>query len=249
MTPSIKLQRGKGYRVESGHPWIYNNEVELVEGDVEDGDIVEVYNFKNNFIGRGYYNGKSQILIRILTRDFDEQINEDFFFRKISEAQALRKEWGYHNHYRVVFGEADGLPSLVIDKFNDILVLQILTLGMEKWKQEILNVLNKIFSPSGIYERNDVPVRILEGLTEHKGFLSAPFDTNFAIEEPDGVKFWIDIVNGQKTGFFLDQKENRFGIKALCSKSGGIGLFLLYRFFQYVRSKIQCKACIRIGYQ
>ncbi len=241
MIPSIKLQRGKGYRVEAGHPWIYNNEVELVEGDVEDGDIVEVYNFKNNFIGRGYYNGKSQILIRILTRDFEEQINEDFFFRKISDAQAMRHEWGYRHNYRVVFGEADGLPSLVIDKFNGVLVLQILTLGMEKWKQEILNALNKIFKPTGIYERNDVPVRILEGLTEDKGFLSAPFDTNFAIEEPDGVKFWIDIVNGQKTGFFLDQKENRLALKPYVENKEVLDCFCYTGSFSMYAAKYNAK--------
>jgi 23S rRNA (cytosine1962-C5)-methyltransferase len=213
MRATIKLQRGKGYRVEAGHPWIFTNEVELVEGDVMDGDIVDVYNFKNIFIGKGYFNGKSQIVIRLLTRDANENIEEAFFLDRITKANALRKQFGYTNNYRVVFGEADGLPALVVDKFGDILVLQILTLGMERWKPEIINALKKIFSPKGIYERNDVPVRRLEGLEEQKGFLTEPFDTRFIIEEPDGVKFHIDIENGQKTGFFLDQKENRRIIK------------------------------------
>ncbi|MCX6189604.1 MAG: class I SAM-dependent rRNA methyltransferase [Bacteroidetes bacterium] len=213
MSAIIKLQRGKGYRVEAGHPWVYNNEVELVDQDIVDGDLVEVYNFKNNFIGKGFYNSKSQILIRLLTRDAAETIDESFFIRKITASNILREQLGYTNNYRVVFGEADGLPSLVVDKFNDVLVVQILTLGMEQWKQEIIHALTKIFAPSGIYERNDVPVRILEGLKEQKGFLTPPFETKFVIEEPGGVKFGIDIENGQKTGFFLDQKENRLCLK------------------------------------
>lgn len=215
--------------MEAGHPWIYNNEVEFLDSDIVDGDIVEVYNFKNIFIGKGYYNGKSQILVRLLTRNADEAINEAFFYNKINEANQLRQQWGYNKNYRVVFGEADGLPSLVVDKFNEVLVLQILTLGMERWKPEIIKSLEKLSKPKAIYERNDVPVRVLEGLTETKGFLTAPVETQFIIEEPEGVKFHIDIENGQKTGFFGPEGKQIID-KTLCGKQRSAGLFLLYRF-------------------
>ncbi len=241
MSSIIKLQRGKGYRVEGGHPWIYNNEVELVEGDITDGDIVEVYNFKNQFIGKGYYNGKSQILIRLLTRDISEVINETFFYTKIAEAKQWREKLGFKNNYRVVFGEADGLPSLVIDKFNEVLVVQILTLGMERWKPEIIRSLQKLFSPTGIYERNDVPVRLLEGLQEQKGFLTTPFETKFIIEEPEGVKFWIDIEKGQKTGFFLDQKENRLCIKPYVENRLVLDCFCYTGSFSLYAAKFKAK--------
>ncbi len=213
MTSKILLQRGKGYRVESGHPWIYGNEIDKTEGSPVDGSIVDVFNFKQKFIGRGYYNSRSQITVRLLTRNFAETIDDTFFLNKIKEAKARREEWGYTENYRVVFGESDGLPSLVIDKFGKIIVWQILTLGMEQWKHAIQEAIITLFQPEGIYERNDVPVRVLEGLTERKGFVSAPFPVKFVIKEPDAVKFWVDVENGQKTGFFLDQKENRMSIK------------------------------------
>jgi 23S rRNA (cytosine1962-C5)-methyltransferase len=213
MLPKLYLGKGKGFRVESGHPWIYNNEVAYIEGDAVDGGLIEIYNFKKRFTGTGFYNSRSQIIARILSRIEGETIDDAFFYKKISEAKMLREANGFKDNYRAVFGEADGLPSLVVDKFNDILVIQVLTLGMEQWKDAILNALNEIYKPVGIYERNDVPVRVLEGLQEQKGFLSDPFPTRFIIEEPGGVKFNIDIENGQKTGFFLDQKFNRQFIK------------------------------------
>jgi 23S rRNA (cytosine1962-C5)-methyltransferase len=241
MSATITLQRGKGYRIEAGHPWIYNNEVERIDDGIVDGDIVEVFNFKNNFIGKGYYNGKSQILVRLLTRDPNEPIDETFFFTKISEANQRRLDFGFTQNYRVVFGEADELPSLVVDKFNDVLVLQILTLGMERWKPEIVNALQRIFSPSGIYERNDVPVRLLEGLQETKGFLTAKVPTEFIIEEPEGVKFSIDIENGQKTGFFLDQKENRLCIKPYVENREVLDCFCYTGSFSMYAAKYNAK--------
>ncbi len=241
MSATITLQRGKGYRVEAGHPWIYNNEVDKIDDGIIDGDIVEVFNFKNNFIGKGYYNGKSQILVRLLTRHAEEIIDEAFFLKKISEANQRRYDTGFTNNYRVVFGEADELPALVVDKFNEVLVLQILTLGMERWKPEIVKALNKIFSPSAIYERNDVPVRVLEGLQENKGFLSEKVETQFIIEEPDNVKFWIDIENGQKTGFFLDQKENRQCIKPYVENKTVLDCFCYTGSFSMYALKYQAK--------
>ncbi|RBL92583.1 class I SAM-dependent rRNA methyltransferase [Chitinophaga flava] len=195
-------------RVLLGHPWVFGNEVSEIKGDVVPGDIVDVHTHQGSFLGRGYINPQSQILVRLLTRDKSEEINGEFFYRRLLKCWQYRQKLGYVENCRLVFGEADDLPALVIDKFNDYLVLQTLALGMEKWKHAIVDALNRIFSPKGIYERNDVPVRELEGMEQQKGFLSAPFDTNIIINE-NGLKFHVDIVNGQKTGYFLDQQDNR----------------------------------------
>ncbi|MBC8046285.1 MAG: class I SAM-dependent rRNA methyltransferase [Fimbriimonadaceae bacterium] len=208
----VVLQKGKGRRVEDGHPWVYKNEIESIHGTPETGDIVEVYNFKNDFVGKGYINEQSQITVRLLTRNNKEEINKEFFRKKISECKNYRDKIHYSGNYRLVFGEADFLPALIIDKFNEYYVLQTFSAGMNKWKVVIAEILHEDFHAKGIYERNDVPVRKLEGLEEVKGFLINEFDTNIIIEE-NGIKFHIDIANGQKTGFFLDQKENRLAIK------------------------------------
>ncbi|MFY0254693.1 class I SAM-dependent rRNA methyltransferase [Chitinophaga sp. 30R24] len=199
-------------RVLQGHPWIFGNEVGEIKGDVNPGDIVDVYTHKGFFLGRGYINPQSQILVRLLTRDKNEEINAEFFYQRLLKCWEYRQKIGYVENCRLVFGEADDLPALVIDKFNDYFVLQTLALGMEKWKGAIVDALNRIFSPKGIYERNDVPVRELEGMAQQKGFLSAPFDTNIIINE-NGLRFHVDIVNGQKTGYFLDQQDNRREIR------------------------------------
>ncbi len=223
MYKNIKLGRGKGYRVEQGHPWIYNNEIECIDEGVENGELVNVFNFKNQFIGCAYFNAHSQISARILTRH-QQTIDEDFFEQRIRLARTQREALGYTSNYRLVFGEADQLPGLIIDKFGDYFVLQILTLGMEPWKQCITRILQKIFFPKGIYERNDVPVRTLEGLHEQKGFLSKPFDTRIKIVE-DNIRFCLDLAEGQKTGFFLDQKENRRVLQNICRNADVIDCF------------------------
>ncbi|RPD38947.1 class I SAM-dependent rRNA methyltransferase [Chitinophaga barathri] len=199
-------------RVLLGHPWVFGNEVGQIEGEVNAGDTVDVFLHNGSFLGRGYINPQSQILVRLLTRDRKEEINEQFFLNRLQKAWDYRKKIGYVENCRLVFGEADELPALVIDKFNDYLVIQTLALGIDRWKPAIVDALNKIFSPKGIYERNDVPVRELEGLPQQKGFLSAPFDTNIILNE-NGLKFHVDIENGQKTGYFLDQQDNRREIK------------------------------------
>lgn len=195
-------------RVAKGHPWIYNNEVNTIDPAALPGNIIDVYNAKANFIGRGFYNPASQIVIRLLTRDIEEQIDDDFFYRKIRDCWTYKSRLGYVENCRLVFGEADGLPSLIIDKFNDYFVLQTMALGIDIWKPAIVKALQKLFSPKGIYERNDVPVRELEGLEQQKGFLSAPFPTEVTINE-NGLQFIVDIEKGQKTGYFLDQQDNR----------------------------------------
>ena len=206
--------------MENGHPWVFNNEVDMVKSGfvagmyaaLQPGDIVDVQTPDDKFIGRGYFNDRSQILVRILTRNKNEIINEAFFFNCIQKAWKYRQRIGYTENCRLVFGEADELPALIIDKFNDYFVVQTLALGIDKWKPAIVTALTQIFKPKGIYERNDVPVRELEGLEQIKGFLSDPFDTNIIIREND-LRFHVDLENGQKTGYFLDQQDNRRAIK------------------------------------
>jgi len=210
--------------VVNGHPWIFNNEVEKIEGDVQGGEIGEVFTYDKKFVGKGYINPKSQILVRLLTRNKTEEINEQFFQKKISECWEYRKKLGYTENCRLVFGEADSLPQLIIDKFNDYFVIQTLALGIDVWKPAIVNAINTVFKPKGIYERNDVPVRELEGLPQQKGFLSAPFDTKIIINE-NGLKFYVDIENGQKTGYFLDQQDNRRAIQHIVKGADVLGAF------------------------
>lgn len=220
----VYLGYKKGLRVENGHPWVYSNEIESIEGSFEPGDIVDVYNFKKRFIGKGYINPKSQITVRIMTRDKTENIDIDFFRKRIKAAWEYRKKVIETSCCRVVFGEADFIPALIVDKYGDYLVIQTLALGIDVWKDTIVRVLNEIFEPKGIYERNDVPVRELEGLEQKKGFLSDPFDTIIETGEND-VKFYVDIANGQKTGYFLDQKENRASIKNIVKDADVLDCF------------------------
>lgn len=220
---SVYLRKKIAPRIANGHPWIYGNEVERIEGEVAGGDIVNVYYGDGKPCGRGYINPKSQILVRLLTRK-GETINAQFFHNRILQAWEYRKKIGYIENCRLVFGEADGLPALIIDKFNDYFVIQTLSLGIDTWKAAIVSALEAIFSPKGIYERNDVPVRELEGLPQQKGFLSAPFDTNILINE-NGLRFWVDIENGQKTGYFLDQQDNRRAIQHIVKDAEVLGVF------------------------
>ncbi|MEO5591277.1 MAG: class I SAM-dependent rRNA methyltransferase [Chitinophagaceae bacterium] len=220
----VYLNKKISRRIEDGHPWIYANEVNTMEGKVEGGEIAEVFTHDKKFIGRGYINPKSQIIIRILTRDRNEQVNDDFFYNRLLQAWQYKSRLGYRENCRLVFGEADFLPALIIDKFNDYFVLQTLSLGIDVWKPAIIKALEKIFSPKGIYERNDVPVRELEGLPQQKGFLSAPFDTAVLINE-NGLKFIVDVENGQKTGYFLDQQDNRRAIERIVKDADVLGTF------------------------
>lgn len=219
----VVLNRKIAQRIANGHPWIYNNEVDKIIGEPNPGDIVDVYYFDDKFCGRGYFNPKSQILVRLLTRT-KQDINELFFYNKILQAWQYRQKLGYVENCRLVFGEADELPALIIDKFNDYFVFQTLSLGIDQYKNFIVNAIEKIFQPKGIYERNDVPVRELEGLPQQKGFLSTPFDTNIIINE-NGLKFNVDVENGQKTGYFLDQQDNRRAIQHIVKGADVLGAF------------------------
>jgi len=220
----VTLKRKISPRVANGHPWIFGNEIEKSDGDCKAGDVVEVYSHDGKFIGTGYYNPQSQIMVRLLSRKKNEAINEQFFFDKIKYCWEYRKRLGYMENCRLVFGEADSMPQLIIDKFNDYFVIQTLALGIDVWKPAIVNAIQKIFSPKGIYERNDVPVRELEGLPQQKGFLSEPFDTKIIINE-NGLQFQVDVENGQKTGYFLDQQDNRRAIQNIVKGADVLGAF------------------------
>ena len=194
-------------RVRQGHPWIYDNQVLRSEGHVEAGGIVQVFDVKKGPLGQAYFNPKSKLRARLITKDLDEPIDAAFFKRKIEAAWNYRKRMGNTTSCRVVFGEADGLPALVVDKFNDVLVLQTMALGMDRFKAEIVQALQEVLGLSKIYERNDALVREKEGLDLRTGFIGEAFETRLEIEE-NGLTIAVDIAKGQKTGHFLDQRLN-----------------------------------------
>jgi len=240
---SVILNKKIAQRVVNGHPWIYANEVNTVSNEVALGDTVEVFTHDKKWIGRGYINPKSQIMVRILTRNRSESIDETFFYNKIKAAWAYRKKIGYTENCRLIFGEADEMPALIIDKFNDYFVLQTLSYGIEIWKSAIVAAIRKIFVVKGIYERNDVPVRELEGLPQVKGFIGDAFETNIIIEE-NGLKFQVDIENGQKTGYFLDQRDNRKAIEHIVKGADVLGAFTYTGTFEIHAAKYGAKSVL-----
>lgn len=210
----VTLRKTRETRVRGGHPWIYASEIEKVEGAFENGDIVDVADFRGKFIGRGFYNPQSQISLRILTRN-DESCDRDFFARRIQEAWDYRKLLCDPMSCRLIYSESDFLPGLVVDKFADVLVLQSLSLGMDRIKDMICDLLMEIIQPVGIWERSDVPVRRLEGLEQTTGMLRGEVPDEVDMVE-NGIHFLVDVKHGQKTGFFLDQKQNRAALEPLC---------------------------------
>ena len=240
----VYLNKKINPRIALGHPWIYNNEVDRIAGPIEPGDIVEVYFFDGQLAGRGYINPNSQIIIRLLTRK-REEIDAHFFYEKIKTAWAYRQQLGYVENCRLVFGEADGLPALIIDKFNDYFVLQTLSLGIDIWKPAIVDALQKLFTPKGIYERNDVPVRELEGLTQVKDFLTEAFPTEIIIKEND-LQFYVNIETGQKTGYFLDQQDNRRAIKDSVKGADVLGAFTYTGTFEIHAAHYGAKSVLGI---
>lgn len=216
----IKLKKGEGRTISSGGLWIFDNEIDEIKGQYNNGDIVEVVSFKDDFIGYGYINDNSKIRIRILSRDKNEVIDEDFLYKRLLDAWNYRKNVVDISSCRIVFSDSDRLPGLIIDKFSDVLVFEIDTLGMDVRKNILVNMMLKVLNDDGIvikgvYERSDARVRTLEGLERIKGFLSEPFDTNIEVIE-NGVKLEVDIAEGQKTGYFLDQKYNHLAIRDIC---------------------------------
>ncbi|WP_426348083.1 class I SAM-dependent rRNA methyltransferase [Alloiococcus sp. CFN-8] len=215
MSCKFYLYSGKGKNLKEGHPWVYTDEIDGYDGEYTNGDIVEVYSAKEEFLGKGYINDASKMTIRIMTRDINEEINIDFFRKRFREAWSYRQDVIDTSSCRFIFGEADFLPGLTIDKYEDYYVIQISTLGMDRYRELIVKLLVEEYGAKGVYERSDIGTRELEGLEQRKGFLTEPFDTNVIITE-NGVKYLVDLAEGQKTGFFLDQKENRKAIHKIC---------------------------------
>lgn len=220
----VTLKKGEGRLLKKGGLWIFDNEIDSIMGSYENGDIVIVKDFDGYPLGKGFINNNSKIRIRILTRDINQEIDDAFIRMRVKNAWDYRKAVMNQNEYdllacRVIFGEADFLPGIVIDKYNDVLVVQALALGIDKLKIVIVNELKAVLEEDGyrirgVYERSDAKERKKEGLPIHKGFIGDEFDTNVEIVE-NGVKYTVDIVNGQKTGFFLDQKYNRLAMQRL----------------------------------
>ena len=223
MPYEVYLKKNEDKRIRAGHPWVYANEVAKIEGEGKNGDLACVYDSDRAFLGKGYINHLSKILVRIFIRD-DSEPDLDFFVNRIKRAYDLRIKLGFSNNCRAVFGEADGLPALIVDKYGDVLCIQILSLGMEKHRELIIEALKRVFSPVGIYERSDVPVREKEGLPPFKGTVYGKFDPRVVIEE-NGLKLIADLQNGQKTGYFLDQKENRFAVRRYCQNAEVLDCF------------------------
>lgn len=214
------LKKGEGRSLKAGGPWVYDNEIASILGSFENGDMVIVHDFDGYPLGRGFINTNSKIRIRMMTRKSEQEIDEEFLRKRVRDAWEYRKKTVDTSSCRVIFGEADFLPGLVVDKFSDVLVVQSLALGIDRLKETIIRLLLETLAKDGInirgvYERSDAKVRLQEGMEREKGFLSAPFDTKVEIIE-NGVHYMVDVEDGQKTGFFLDQKYNRLAIQKLC---------------------------------
>lgn len=216
----VTLKKGEGRTIKGGGAWVFDNEIASIMGSFENGDIVVVKDFDGYPLGKGFINSNSKIRIRLMTRKIEQEIDSNFLRMRLVDAWEYRKKTVDTGSCRVVFGEADFLPGLVIDKFSDVLVVQSLALGIDRYKEQIVDLLKEIlledgFMIRGVYERSDAKVRKQEGLPRVKGFLGEEFDTNVPMEE-NSVKYIVDVKDGQKTGFFLDQKYNRRAIRKLC---------------------------------
>ena len=216
----VTLKKGEGRTIKSGGMWIFDNEIASIMGSFEDGDIVIVHDFDGYPMGKGFINRNSKIRVRLMTRNTEQEIDDAFLRERLENAWEYRKTTVDTSSCRIIFGEADFLPGLVIDKYEDVLVVECLALGMEQFKETIVNFLKDILAEDGIkirgvYERSDANERTKEGLSKVKGFIGDAFDTNVEIVE-NGVYYMVDVANGQKTGFFLDQKYNRLAMQRIC---------------------------------
>ncbi len=215
--PKVILKRQGRHGSESGHPWVFQSEIDYVKGNFKPGDIVDVFNSRRHHLGRGYINPQSQISIRLLSRE-EELIDRDFFVRRMSRAWNYRQRFLEEPEYcRLIFSEADYLPGLIVDKFGPCIVLQTLALGMDVYKNIIVSVLDELLQPEMIYERNDAPVRILEGLPLQKGFLKGKGDTLLQVRE-NGLLFYADIENGKKLDFFMISEKIVVIVEICCRK-------------------------------
>lgn len=232
MNAIVTLKKGEGRMLKAGGMWIFDNEIESVMGSFENGDIVEVRDFDGYRMGKGFINTCSKIRVRMLTRNPNQEIDKGFLKMRVQNAWEYRKKVmlpGDTGCCRIIFGEADFLPGLVVDKFSDVLVVESLALGIDRLKLDIIGILKEILAEDGIeirgvYERSDAKVRLQEGLERYKGFIGEPFETKVEIVE-NGVHYYVDVENGQKTGFFLDQKYNRLAIQKLCKDARVLDCF------------------------
>lgn len=205
---SVILHKARKKRLEQGHPWIYNNEIERVEGEPQPGSLVRIMDYRQRFLATGYYNPASQITVRAVSYLELEEMDTPFFERRFRECLLLRNRFVGDEAYRLVYGEADFLPGLIVDRFGEVLVVQILTLGMDLRRESIIKALVAVMNPAGIYERSDVPIREMEGLEQVKGPIYGNPPRHVTVKE-NGLLISVDIEQGQKTGYFFDQRENR----------------------------------------
>ena len=225
----VSLKKGEGRLLKSGGMWIFDNEIATIMGSFVNGDIVLIHDFDGYPLGKGFINTNSRITVRLLSRDEQTVIDEVFFEKRVRDAWEYRKKVVDTRSCRVIFGEADFFPGLVIDKFSDVLVVQSLALGIDRYKEMIIELLKKVLKEDGIqirgvYERSDAKVRRQEGMELVKGFIGPEFPTLVEIEE-NQVKYQVDVKDGQKTGFFLDQKYNRLAIQKLCKNAKVLDCF------------------------
>ena len=217
----VRIRKGQGRSLKAGGAWIYDNEIESINGAFENGDMEPVEDFDGYPLGTGFINTKSKLTVRMMSRRKDTVIDSDFLDMRVRNAWEYRKAVTDTSSCRVIFGEADFLPGIVIDKFSDVLVVESLALGIDRLKPVIVDKLRKVMAEDGItirgvYERSDAKVRLQEGMERHKGFMGDAFDTKVEILE-NGVRYMVDVEDGQKTGFFLDQKYNRRAVGRLAA--------------------------------
>lgn len=220
MSAIVTLKKGEGRTIKAGGAWIFDNEIDTITGRFKNGEVVTVHDFDGYPMGKGFINQNSKIRVRMMTRKADQEIDDAFLKMRVKNAWEYRKTTVDTSSCRIIFGEADFLPGLVIDKYEDVLVVECLALGMEQFKVKIVEDLKELLAEDGIlirgvYERSDANERVKEGLSKVKGFIGEEFDTNVEIVE-NGVHYMVDVVNGQKTGFFLDQKYNRLAMQRIC---------------------------------
>lgn len=222
ITATVRIKKGQGRTLKAGGAWIYDNEIDAITGEFRNGDLVSVEDFDGFFLGQGFINTNSKLTVRMLSRKKGTVIDDAFIEIRVRNAWEYRKATVDTSSCRVIFGEADFLPGIVIDKFSDVLVVESLALGIDRLKPVIVDMLRKVLSEDGIsirgvYERSDAKVRLQEGMERYKGFIGEPFDTKVEIAE-NGVRYMVDVEDGQKTGFFLDQKYNRLAVQNLCRR-------------------------------
>ncbi|HET7378258.1 MAG TPA: class I SAM-dependent rRNA methyltransferase, partial [Anaerolineae bacterium] len=238
---ALKPQREKP--IKQHHPWIFSGAIDRIDASLQDGDIADIVSSRDEFLGRGYVNRQSQIVVRLLTWDEAEAIDQEFWIRRLTRSISMRPAASAR---RLVNAEADGLPGLIIDQYNDFCLVQFLTLGIDRVQQSIISAVAEVLSPNGIYERSDVDVRAKEGLAQHTGVLRGAEPPDLVVIEQDGLKFWVDVKHGHKTGFYLDQRDNRRKIQPFCQEAAVLNLFAYSGGFSVAALKAGAKSIVNV---